>query len=255
RAQVMAQPDPTLADRVIAVADSLRAELVALGVAPPERVVTVHNGVTFRDSMSRGSPEAFRRELGLSADRPVVGTVARLAPQKGVEYLLRAGAELAGAGRPVHLVIVGDGPLREMLTREAISLGADVLFLGHRPDAAALMAAFDLFALPSVTEGLPLALLEAMAGGCPVVATRVGGVPEAVVDGTTGWLVPPADPAALAAAVAAALDDPVRRAELAAAGRERVRQVFTDARMVEKTLAVYREALEARGFGELGIVF
>ncbi len=245
-----------LTDRVITVADGLRAELLAQGLVRPDQVVTVHNGTAPPDGLSREAARAeIRRELGLGPDRSLVGTVARLAPQKGLEYLVRALARLkAREPRPV-LVVVGDGPRRGELASEAGTLGVTAVFLGHRADVAWLLGAFDLFVLPSVTEGLPLVVLEAMAAGCPVVAARVGGVSEAVRDGATGWLVPPADPDALARAIDEALANPIRAQAYAAAARVRVRRRFTVDRMVEKTLAVYREALCARGFPELGIVF
>jgi glycosyltransferase involved in cell wall biosynthesis len=244
-----------LADRVIAVADCLRAELLTLGLAQPERVVTVHNGIAPAGFEARADGAALRAALGLPPGRPVIGIVARLAPQKGVEHLVRALAQLDRDGRGATLLVAGDGPLRDRLENEARELGVVAVFLGYRGDVAEILGALDVFVLPSVTEGLPLVVLEAMAAGCPVVATRVGGIPEAVRDGETGWLVPPADPDALARAIHHALGDRARAAAYAAAGRERVRRLFTAERMVEKTLAVYREALLAAGFGELGIVF
>ncbi len=242
------------ADRVISVAEHVRAELLELGLVRSDRAVTVYNGIG-QPVVRPGAPGALRRELGLPADRLVVGTAVRLAPQKGVEHLLGAAAVLRDAGRPVTLVIAGDGPLREPLAQKARSLGVDAHFLGHRPDVADLMSLFDVFVLPSVTEGLPLVVLEAMAVGCPVVATRVGGVPEAVEDGRTGRLVPPADPEALAGAVAETLLDRAGAEAMAAAAGERVRHLFTHEEMVRRTLSVYRDALAARGKGQLGVVF
>lgn len=242
------------ADRTICVAEHVRAEMLELGLVQSERAVTVYNGID-PPVPPAGAAEALRRELGLPADRPVVGTLARLAPQKGVEYLLRAAAALGEDGRPVTLVIAGDGPLKAPLENTARTLGVDARFLGRRPDVAALLGLFDVFVLPSVTEGLPLVVLEAMAVGCPVVATRVGGVPEALEDGRTGRLVPSADPVALAQGVEAALRDRAGTQTMAAAAAERVRRLFSHEQMVRRTLAVYRDALAARGEDRLGVVF
>lgn len=244
-----------LADRVIAVADYLRSELLALNLVKPERVVTIYNGI---DAAAFGSQEdrvEVRRQLGLTEEQPVIGTIARLAPQKGVDCLLRAVALLRGSGHRVVPVIVGDGPLREELERLARDLDVPAVFLGYRCDVAELLAAFDLFVLPSLTEGLPLVILEALAAGCPVVASKVGGVPEAVDDGRTGWLVAPDEPAALARALSDALGDRRRAAAMAAAGQERIRRLFTQERMLTSTLFAYRQTLLDRGFEDLGVVF
>jgi glycosyltransferase involved in cell wall biosynthesis len=232
--------------RTICVAEYVRAELLELGLVRPERAVTVYNGID-PPVPQAGGGEALRRELGLPADRPVVGTLARLAPQKGVEYLLQAAAVLRDREHPVALVIAGDGPLRAPLEKTARALGVDARFLGYRPDAAGLLSLFDVFVLPSVTEGLPLVVLEAMAAGCPVVAAGVGGVPEAVEDGRTGRLVPARDPEALAQALASVLRDRARAQAMAAAAGRRVSELFTREQMVQRTLAVYREALAAGG--------
>jgi len=172
-------------------------------------------------------------EPALRKDGPVVGNVARLAPQKDHATLLEA-ARLLG---DVRFVIVGDGELREELERRADGLPVELT--GARDDVPELLASFDVFAFPSLFEGLCLAVIEAQAAGVPVVATPVGGIRETVVDGETGLLVPTRDPAALAAAIRRLLDEPDLARRLAAEARRRVRERYSEQRMVELTLGLY----------------
>jgi len=233
-----------LTDCIITVSGALRRELMEREGIEGSRMVTIYNGID-PERFAVG-PEArlkMRRELGLPADIPVVGTVARLAPQKGLTYLIRSLALLREHIPDVLGVVVGEGPMRSALEREVEECGAPVVFTGYRTDIPSLMAGFDVFVLPSVTEGLPLIVLEAMAAGRAVVATAVGGRPEAVAEGETGLLVPPRDPEALCAALRFLLDAPGQAARMGAAGRERVRRMFTAERMVRETLDVYRRVL------------
>jgi glycosyltransferase involved in cell wall biosynthesis len=170
----------------------------------------------------------------LRKDGPIVGNVARLAPQKDHATLLEAARRLPEG---VRVVIVGDGELREELERRADGLPVELT--GARDDVPELLASFDVFAFPSLFEGLCLAVIEAQAAGVPVVATPVGGIRETVVDGETGLLVPPRDPAALAAAIRRLLDDPDLARRLADEARRRVRERYSERRMVELTLGLY----------------
>lgn len=174
------------------------------------------------------------------ADGPVVGNVARLSEQKGHRYLLEAVPLVLERHPSARFALVGDGELRGELEALAESLGVagHVEFLGRRDDVPELLATFDVFALPSLFEGLCLAVIEAQAAGVPVVATPVGGIRETVVDGETGLLVPPRDAAALAAAIVRLLDGPEEAARLAASARTRVGR-FSVERMVEATLSLY----------------
>ena len=187
-----------LADEIVAVSDDLRRTLKQdLRVWPPVRVL--YNGIDGKRFASADGARV-RRELGIGADEFVVGTAVVLSEQKGVAYLLEAAADVLAAEPKVRFVIAGDGPLRDTLVADAArrGLGDRVLFPGYRSDVPDLISSFDVYALPSLWEGLPLALLEAMALSTPIVATRVGGSPEVVTDGVNGFLVPPRDPAALA---------------------------------------------------------
>lgn len=169
----------------------------------------------------------------LRKDGPIVGNVARLAPQKDHATLLEA-ARILG---DVRFVIVGDGELRRELERRADGLPVELT--GARDDVPELLASFDVFAFPSLFEGLCLAVIEAQAASVPVVATPVGGIRETVVDGATGLLVPPRDPAALAAAIRRLLDDRDLAQRLADEARRRVRERYSEQRMVELTLGLY----------------
>jgi glycosyltransferase involved in cell wall biosynthesis len=201
-------------------------------------------------SASRAERARTRTALGLAPEDQAWICVARFAPQKAHDVLLHAFAAALRREPRLRLVLVGDDPYgdgrarMEALARE-LDLGASAVFTGIRRDVPALLAACDGFVMPSLWEGLGLVFLEAMAAGLPVVSTRVSAVPEVVLDGRTGLLVPPGDPAALAEALSVLAGDPVRMRALGAAGRARVRAEFGLERMVRETLAVYEEALAA----------
>lgn len=171
----------------------------------------------------------------------LVGNVARLAEQKGQRTLLEAAPAVLERHPEARFVVVGDGELRHELERLAAPLGDRVLFTGARDDVPDLLASFEVFAFPSLYEGLCLAVIEAQAAGVPVVATPVGGIRETVVDGETGFLVPPRDARALAARILHCLDQPEDARRVAEEARRRVRERFSERRMVERTLALYAE--------------
>jgi len=178
----------------------------------------------------------------LAGEGALVGTLARLVPQKGLDVLLEAFARVPP---PARLVIAGSGPLRAALEARAArpDLSGRVRLPGPRADAAAVLAALDVFVLPSRWEGFGLVLLEAMAAGKPIVASHVSAIPEVVAAGETALLVPPDDPAALAAALCTLLEDPARRQAMGAAGRARVQHRFAPRHMVDATLGLYRTVL------------
>lgn len=231
--------------RVIAVSDG-----VAGSIRSPVPVeVVVHGADTTRVAAGPGARDAARHLLGLDPAAPVVGTVGNFTAKKDQATLIRAVAALPPGRRgPVVLVLVGLGPLEDELRALAAGLGvADrVVFAGSRDDVFALLPGLDVFALSSRFEGLPIALLEAMASGVAPVATRVGGIPEVVTDGADGVLVAPGDHRALAAALGGLLADDPRRAALGAAARRRA-QRFDLVAAVRRTEDVYRRALAGRG--------
>ncbi|HEY7069624.1 MAG TPA: glycosyltransferase [Acidimicrobiales bacterium] len=211
----------------------------SVGGTRPAPEVVVH-GVEPPAGPPTGPAEA-RSRLGLDGSGPVVGTVGNFTAKKDHATLVQA---LSALPADVRLVLVGLGPLeadlRALVAREG--LAERVTFAGSRDDVAALLPAFDVFALSSRYEGLPIALLEAMAAGRPCVATSVGGVPEVITDGEDGVLVPPDDPAALAAALTALLDDPARRTELGRRAAARAEDFRLDA-AVARIEAVYDRVL------------
>jgi L-malate glycosyltransferase len=236
-------------DTVIVNADALRLEGEQRGMRC--RWALLQNGVdTEHFRLAPPDPDA-RAALGLDPQRPVVGTIGRLEDRKGHDQLLRAaGTMLAGGnGRRPQIVIVGDGPLREKLQAQAQNLcvADSVHFAGTVADVRPSLAAMDVFVLPSHAEGMSNALMEAMAAARPVVATAVGGNTEVVVDGKTGVLIPPADPMAIADAIAALLRDPARAAGLGAAAREFVTQRFGARARVAELEQLYQERLALRG--------
>jgi glycosyltransferase involved in cell wall biosynthesis len=214
-----------LADQVVAVSADLQRTLTEHLHAAPGRVQVLYNGV---DSRRFAHVDRFkvRRELGIADGEFVAGMAVVLSAHKGINYLLDAVPAILAKAPATRFVIAGDGPARASLEEQARALGVGdrVVFIGHRTDIPDVVSAFDTYVLPSLTEGLPLALLEALAVGSPIVCTRVGGNPEIVEDGVNGYLVPPGDSAALADRILRLHADP----EFRAAARERNLKKFSE---------------------------
>jgi glycosyltransferase involved in cell wall biosynthesis len=225
-----------LTTATICVSEGERAAGIAAGTCDPRRTLVIHTGI---DVASR--PLA-RPDVGAA---PQIVSVGRLQTPKDPLSFLRALALVRG---PFRASLVGDGPDRPAVERELerLGLGGRVTLQGTRDDVPELLASSHVFVLSSHSEALPVSLLEAMAAGLPVVATQVGGVPELVVDGETGLLVPAGDPPGLAAALQRMVDDPALRARLGAAGRARVEEHFRLDMFLEAHLDLYRRALAGR---------
>jgi L-malate glycosyltransferase len=230
-------------DRFICASEAIRQMLLSDGI-PPERTVTVHEGIDL-GHVQAARPARIHQELWLPHHAPLVGNVAALVPHKGQRYLVEAAAHVIQEQPDARFIIAGEGELRESLEHQIHHLRLDkhVFLTGFRPDVLSLHQAFDIFALSSTTEGLGTSLLDAMACAKPVVATRAGGIPEVVVDGETGLLVPPRDHHAMAAAIVHLLADQALRVRMGAAGLARLRRHFTAEVMVEQTVAVYERLL------------
>jgi glycosyltransferase involved in cell wall biosynthesis len=222
--------------RGIAVSEAIAAQVRDRLGWPARTVEVIRNGVDVRRFGREPDPEV-RAELAGGSRELLVLTTARLDPQKGVDILLRAARDVEGA----RFVVAGEGEERDRLEREAaaLGLGERVRFLGRREDVPALLAAADAFVLPSRFEGTPLALIEAMAAGKPIVASAIPGTDELVTDGETGLLVPPDDAGALAAALRRVVSDAGLRARLAAAARFRAETDFSAVRTTRRVTGVY----------------
>jgi glycosyltransferase involved in cell wall biosynthesis len=234
-------------DRVVAAAQSVRDFYIRQVHADPAKVDVIYNAVDWAHLQPAAGRDEIRRSLGVPADVPVAGIIGRLTEQKGHGYLLDALAHTR-ALEAVHLLVAGDGELRESLRGRAAALGLSprVHFLGVRRDVGDLLHAIDVFVLPSLWEGLPLALVLAMGAGVAVVSTRVGGVPEVVEDGRTGLLVPPGDAAALGRAIARLIGDPPLSRRLADAARTEVVPKFGVDGYVAAVVGLYDRLLRER---------
>jgi len=232
-----------IVDRVVAVSRELADALCRS--CGEHKVVCVRNGIDVDEVRPSRPAAAVRRELGLGDRDVVVGTMGRLTPVKGLDSFLAA-ARLIRDRRDVKFLIVGDGPLRDALRARARALDLDgsVMFAGHRDDSHDVLAAMDVFALPSLHEGMPIVLLEALALERPVVAMRVGGIPEVVEDGRTGLLVAPGDAAALAQRCLALVEKPDDARRLAQAGARDVRERFSVDRTAAEVADVYRALMQ-----------
>ena len=212
-------------DHVFAVSEDVRQSISyprLLGRLPMPRTETLIHGLDTAAPRGGGGTD-LRTELGIPKDVPVIGTVAGFRAEKGHRHLLEAARQLRLSHPDVRFVLVGEGVLEGQLRDRVRALGLErtVAFAGYRPDAGRLFDAFDVFALPSIGEGLPIALLEAMAAGVAPVATSTGGIPEVIENGRHGRLVAPADPAAMAAAIGELLDDQALRERLSEGARQR----------------------------------
>jgi glycosyltransferase involved in cell wall biosynthesis len=244
-----------LADVLVAVSPDVRDGLLATYGFAPERVRLILNGVdTDRFRPMDGDCEKARQRIPGVTGTPLLGTVGRLVGYKGVGTLLEAFRIVLQRAPEAGLVIVGDGADRASFENQAASLGiaARVHFLGNRSDVCSIYPLLDVYVQPSYTEGISLTMLEACACALPVVATKVGGNPEIVVDGQTGRLVPPRDPSALAAGILEHLGNARAAHAMGRSARQRVVELFSLDRMVHDYLALYDEVRDRRLRAEQG---
>ena len=226
-------------DRVITVSASIRDTLIHDGVRP-SLVEVIYEGTDLQSIDAMPEPPS-----SIADDQPVIGIVAHLSKEKGHSILVKAVSLLLQSYPRLVLSVVGEGPLRTELERLAKTLGAsrNVFFLGFREDADSVMKSFDIFCLPSLSEGLSSAILVAMSHRLPVVATAVGGIPELVIDRETGLLVSPRDPERLAGALQELLDSPDLRKRMGESGRRRVEAHFTLEKKIRNFERLYLELL------------
>jgi glycosyltransferase involved in cell wall biosynthesis len=224
--------------RVAAVSDEVRQQLLRSGVRD-ENIGLVRNGIDLRPYA--GAPASLRK----GAEAPIVGLIGRLASSKGVDLFLLAAERVLAKLPGARFVIVGEGPDREKLERliDELNLRESVAMLGHRDDMPSVLASLDIMVSASRQEGLPMAILEGMASGLPLVATAVGEVPTVVRDNHSGLLVPPENVDALADAITRLLRDPSERTRLGASARQLVRDEYSAERMAADYLSLYDEAI------------
>ncbi|MFC2156734.1 glycosyltransferase family 4 protein [Acidobacteriota bacterium] len=229
-------------DRIVAVSEGVKKVLIHGGLAP-ENIAVIPDGIDISPFQRAGSSGYLRKELSLGITDYLVGIVAHLADHKGHKYLIEASRILKEKAPDIKVIIVGEGPLRMELARQASDIKVDgmIFFLGFREDVPQILASLNLFVLSSYLEGLGSSLMDAMASHLPIVATDVGGIPEVVTNGQTGLLVPPRDPQALADAILKLYGDRNYARELGDKGYDVVQQKFSAEAMAEKIADLYEK--------------
>jgi glycosyltransferase involved in cell wall biosynthesis len=244
-----------VATALVAVSPEVRDELVRFGVAPASKFVVIRLGIELekRVHAEPGLREESRRQLGVTPDRFFVGWVGRMTGVKRVDDVLLGIARLRELGVDAVLGLIGDGPDRDGIERRAHELGIirHCLFLGYQEEVAPFYAAFDAVVLPSANEGTPVSVIESLAAGRPVVATRVGGVPDVVEEGVDGFLVETGDIEGFARQLAVLARDPRLRARMGEAGRERILARYAVDRLIDDVDQLYRSLLQSKGLGGL----
>jgi glycosyltransferase involved in cell wall biosynthesis len=238
------------ADVLVAVSPEVRDELVELGVAPREKFAVIRLGIPLEERLAEPSADGdFRTLYGIPDGAFVVGWVGRMTGVKDTGAVLEIVRSARAHGVDAVLCMVGDGPDRTRLEQLAHELGIAraCYFVGYQEDVAGYFRLFDAFVLPSVNEGTPVSAIEALASGTPVVANRVGGVPDVVRDGLDGFLVDPGDVAGAGAKLAVLAGDDGLRRKMGEAGRTRVLERYAVSRLVDDVDRLYRSLLEAKG--------
>ncbi|MEM4202814.1 MAG: glycosyltransferase family 4 protein [Candidatus Methanomethylicaceae archaeon] len=234
---------------IITVSNFHRDWALRLGIAPPDKIIAIPNGISTDHLRVTTALLEMRARLGLSSKDKVILTLGRLFPQKGVEYLIQAMPRvLSSVGQPVVLLIAGEGPLLDNLRglTEKYGVSQHVRFLGFRKDIGDLLNAADIVVLPSLWEGLSIALLEAMAMAKPIITTAIGSNREVIDDGRNGILVQPADSNGLAQAIISLLSDPFLMLRLGKTAQETFFTYYTEERMLEQTWQVYSDLIRQR---------
>lgn len=230
---------------IITVSRALKTEMAKKFGIPEDKVAAIYNGIDLERFRVEKNLAGLRKDYGIGEDIPIVGTVARMAPQKGLRYFVEAAAMLVKEGCTGIFFIVGDGPLRPELEVQADRLGLKgrLIFTGYQSDIVSFLKMFDIFVIPSIAEGLSITTIEAMAAGKPVIASRVGGLPELVKHEQNGLLVPPRDAGALTRAIKYLIRQPELCKNMGQTGNNMVIKEFTKKTMIAKTAEFYRKCL------------
>jgi len=234
-----------LASNIIMVSDAIKEDYVGLGVKP-EKILTIPLGIDIeRYSKNEEARGRLRGEFGIDDKTVLIGTVSRAEPVKGLRYLVEAMPQVIRRVPGVMVLVVGGGSQLDDLKKTAIELGIHdhVIFEGIREDIPEILSAIDIFVLPSISEGMPLALLEAMASGKPVIGSKVGGIPELIEDGLTGYLVPPGDPNRLAGSIVKLSVDHELMRSMGREARRKVEEKYNVKVQVERLVNLYEKQL------------
>ena len=236
-----------ITDKIVALTNKERDDHVSFKIDKKEKFVVIFSGVEL-DRFKELDPEQKRnvkKELGLFDNSFIVGTAGRLVPVKGPQYLIKAAKYVISKYPKTFFIFIGDGRLRQNLEKEAFNLGIkeNIIFLGWRSDVAKIISIFDVFALPSLNEGMGRVLVEVMALGKPIVASDVGGIPDLVIDGKNGFLVPARNPKELAKYIQILIEDEAKREQMGLAGKMSA-QNFSKDIMVERITNLYNELLQ-----------
>ena len=235
--------------RIMTTADLIRRMLIEGGLCDPARVSVLPTGVDLSRFNDEVSGNAVRAEFGVPEGAPVAGLVANLRKSKGVEHFLSAARLIKDAGSPAHFLVVGEGHWRDIFVAQAEELGLNdgtVIFTGYRDDIPEIMAALDLLVIASTrTEGIPQVALQAMGMRLAVVGTNIGGVPEAILPGGAGVVVPPGEPEAMARAIGELFEDKEKRSRMGESGRKFVHEHHSVEMMLDETVRIYNEVLAA----------
>jgi glycosyltransferase involved in cell wall biosynthesis len=233
--------------RLIAVSEGERAIMLHDRLAAPDRICLIENGVDahhIRQRAASAQGQRLREQLRLDGQRPILGGAGRLVPQKDPLTFVRAAARLLTTYPDMRVVWCGDGELRAEMEQLAVQLRVPLLITGHQENSAAVLRAFDVFILPSIYEGLPFTLLEAMALDVPVVASDISGIREVLGDQLAGWLAAPRDDEAIAAALYHILNQPDEAQRRTALARQLVETRFSVEQMAQQHAALYEEVLQ-----------
>ena len=243
-----------LADCVLVNADAIRESLISQGYRP-DNISVIRNAIAQPKTMNLEESSGIREELGLTASVPLVMVLSRLNRMKGIEYFLDAASIVAAKLPETRFLIVGDGGIRQELESRATCLGlaGKIVFTGFRTDVPRILSEVSLSVLPSLSEGLSNTLLESMAWGVPVVATRVGGNTEIIEDGVSGLIVPPRNSAMLANAMTTLLKNPALASSFGVAGKRRIAEVFSLKRSVREIEHLYQKLIEGSEYSPLEV--
>ena len=242
-----------LFDKIIAVSENVKEKIINREKADPKKVITIYNGVDISDSNGFDS-EKIKKSLGLDSNNFIITMLANLTPVKGHKYLLAAASEVIKRNNLVKFLLIGTGKdgFKQELQDLTYKLGIenDVVFAGFRSDISEILSIADITVLSSTTEGFSNAILEYMAAGKPVVATDVGGNRELIIDGKTGFLIPPNNPSALAEAIVKLLNNVNLRSKMGTEGRVRIKDYFSKEKMIKNIDSLFENLLNDRIFSK-----